>query len=151
MVIQALAALMGRVMPVVWVLVVGMAVAVAVLALLGLAEHQELQELELQRIYLALERYMQQVGLERLQVRRALQILETAAQGQLLHLLVVVMAVAVLSSSVIQTHSTLRQAQQDHRQLPSLVGSVSIVGRVQARSRFNHVCAGSSCYCCCWG
>jgi hypothetical protein len=85
---------------------------------------------------------MQQAGLDQLRVQPVLQILEMAVQDHLLPLLVVVMAVAVLSSFVIQTHLSQQQAQQVHQQSLCQVDSVFTVGRVQARSRSNHVGLG---------
>jgi hypothetical protein len=65
-----------------------------------------------------------------------------AVEVVVVELEVVVMAVAVSSSFVIQTHLPQLQVQQAHQQSLCLVGSVFTSGRVQARSRFNHVGLG---------
>jgi hypothetical protein len=134
--------LAGKAMLVDLARVAGMAVVVVGLAVLVSVGLMQPRGLGLHQIYLALELYMQQAGLDQLRVQPVLQTPEMAVQDHLLHLLVVVMAVQAWSSSDTQTHLSRQQAQQVHQQSLCLAGSVFTGGRVQARSRSNHVGLG---------
>jgi len=124
----------------------------AVMVTLGevvMALHQIFQELELLTLVAALVIHRVLPALEALEVEARLVLL--AQPTQVAVVVLEPQAVQASSSFATPTHLALQHLQQVHQRLQQRVVLEFISGRVQARSRSDHVCAGSFCYFCCWG